>query len=464
MVYSAQHRNISILMLPWLGHGHISPFLELAKKLTSLRDFHIFICSTPVNLSSIKPKLPQKYSHCIEFVELHLPHDELPELPPHYHTTNGLPPHLMPTLKKAFDMSSDNFSDILKTLKPDLLIYDFLQPWAPSLALSHNIPAIEFITTNAALMSLSVHQLKNPNAQFPYTSIYLRDYEAKKFSNLLESSANGIKDGERVLLSSDRSRNIILVKTSGEIESKYVDYLSELMEKKIVPVGSLVQDPMDQKVDEESSIIKWLNERERSSVVFVSFGSEYFLSKEEIQEIAHGLELSQVSFIWVIRFPKEERSTSVEEVLPKGFGERVGERGVIMEGWAPQAKILKHSSVGGFVSHCGWSSVLESIKFGVPIIAMPMQLDQPVNARLVEEVGVGVEVIRTGEGGSLQREEVAKVIRDVVVEKIGDCVRIRALELRDNMKMKEDEELDWVVEELMQLCTKTEGESVSTYF
>ncbi|KAB2595001.1 crocetin glucoside glucosyltransferase-like [Pyrus ussuriensis x Pyrus communis] len=461
MLYPDQNRSISILMLPWLGHGHISPFLELAKKLTSHRDFHIFICSTPVNLSSIKRKLPKKYSHFIEFVELHLPHDELP---PHYHTTNGLPPHLMPTLKKAFDMSSDNFSHILKTLKPDLLIYDFLQPWAPSLALSHNIPAVEFTTTSAASMSLFLHHHKNPNVQFPYPSIYLRDYETKEFSNLLESSANGITNVERVLLCSDLSRNIILVKTSGEIESKCVDYLSQLTEKKIVPVGSLVQDPMDQQLDEESSIIKWLNERERASVVFVSFGSEYFLSKEEIQEIALGLELSQVSFIWVIRFPKEDKSTRVEDALPKGFGERVGERGMIVDDWTPQAKILKHSSVGGFVSHCGWSSVLESIKFGVPIIAMPMQLDQPVNARLVVEVGVGVEVIRTGGGGSLQREEVAKVIRDVVVEKIGEGVMIKAFELRDNMKKKDDEEMDRVVEELMQLCTATTRESISNYF
>ncbi|KAI5343995.1 hypothetical protein L3X38_011872 [Prunus dulcis] len=453
MVYS-QQRSITILMLPWLAHGHISPFLELAKKLTSKRNFHIFICSTPVNLTSIKPKLSPKYSHCIEFVELYLPHDDLPELPPQYHTTNGLPPHLMSTLKRAFDMSSNNFSTILTALKPDLLIYDFLQPWAPSLASLQNIPSVEFITTSAALTSFSVHHLRNPSDKFPFPSIYLRDYEAKKFNLLLESSSNGIKDGDRVQKCSDLSSDIILVKTSREIEAKYVDYLSGLMGKKIVPVGPLVQEPMDLKVDEETWIMKWLNKRERSSVVYVCFGSEYFLSREQIEELAQGLELSKVSFIWVIRFPKEEKDNRVEEMLPEGFLERVGENGVIVEGWAPQAKILKHSSVGGFVSHCGWSSVLESIKFGVPIIAMPMHLDQPINSRLVEEAGVGVEVKRTAEG-SLQREEVAKVIRDVVVEKIGEGVRKKALEIRDNMKKKEDAEIDGVVEELMQLCTKT---------
>ncbi|CAL9005655.1 unnamed protein product, partial [Prunus brigantina] len=104
---------VRVLMLPWLAHGHISPFLKLAKKLTNKNNnFYLFICSTPVNLNSIKPKLSEEYSRCIEFVELHLPHDDLP---PHYHTTNGLPPHLMATLKKAFDMASPNFSNILKT-------------------------------------------------------------------------------------------------------------------------------------------------------------------------------------------------------------------------------------------------------------------------------------------------------------------------------------------------------------
>ncbi|PQQ10736.1 beta-D-glucosyl crocetin beta-1 6-glucosyltransferase [Prunus yedoensis var. nudiflora] len=86
---------------------------------------------------------------------------------------------------------------------------------------------------------------------------------------------------------------------------------------------------------------------------------------------------------------------------------------------------------------------------------MPLHLDQPINARLVEEVGVGVEVKRTGEG-SLQREEVAKVIRDVV-EKIGEGVRKKALKIRDNMNKKEDEEIDGVVEELMQVCTGKES-------
>lgn len=58
--------------------------------------------------------------------------------------------------------------------------------------------------------------------------------------------------------------------------------------------------------------------------------------------------------------------------------------------------------------------MLESMNFGVPIIAMPIHLDKPFNARLLEELGVGVEVKKTG--GSLRREEVAKAIKDGVLD------------------------------------------------
>ncbi|KAI6669281.1 hypothetical protein NL676_004166 [Syzygium grande] len=117
--------------------------------------------------------------------------------------------------------------------------------------------------------------------------------------------------------------------------------------------------------------------------------------------MAYGLELSNVDFIWVVKFPVEEH-IKLEEALPTGFLERVRDRGLEIEGWAPQARILAHPSVGGFVSHCGWSSVIESIKFGVSIITMPMHLDQPLNMRLVEDVGVGLEVMRN-ESGELER-------------------------------------------------------------
>ncbi|PSR98772.1 Beta-D-glucosyl crocetin beta-1,6-glucosyltransferase [Actinidia chinensis var. chinensis] len=437
--------TIKVLMLPWLGHGHVSPFLELAKKLTS-RKFVIYLCSTPINLSSIKKRVTENDSLSLELVELHLP--TLPELPPHHQTTNGLPLHLHPTLKQAFDMSSSSFSNILQTLRPDLVIYDILYPRAaPTVASSYNIPVVQLIPTAAALISYGLHVFQKHGVEFPFAAIQPRGprrappREAPVDDDTKERFLGGIR----------QSCKMILLNTFRELEGKYIDYLSTLTDKKIVPVGPLVQDTNIVEQN-DSQIMQWLGTKDEFSTVFVSFGSEYFLSKEEMEEVAHGLELSKLNFIWVVRFPFVEK-IELQEALPKGFLDRLGNRGLVVEDWAPQAQILAHSSTSGFVSHCGWNSILESLKFGVPIIAIPMKYDQPMNGRLVEDVGVAVEVKRD-ENGKLNREEIAQVIRKVVGEKDGEDVRIKAREFSEGMRMKGEEEIDGLVEELVQLCNE----------
>ena len=138
--------------------------------------------------------------------------------------------------------------------------------------------------------------------------------------------------------------------------------------------------------------------------------------------------------------------------MPPGFLQKVGDRGKIVEGWAPQARILDHSSIGGFVSHCGWNSVTESMHFGVPITAIPMHLDQPINARLVKEFRTGIEVLRDKDG-RLEREGIASVIEQVVFKKNGRYVRKKTKKLCANMRRKGDEEINEVVRELVQLVS-----------
>lgn len=93
-----------------------------------------------------------------------------------------------------------------------------------------------------------------------------------------------------------------------------------------------------------------------------------------------------------------------------------------MDGWSPQAQILAHSNTCEFVSHCDWNSILESLKFGVPIIVVPLKYDQPFNSKVVEDVGVGLEVERD-ENRRLNRDNIAQVIRNVVKDESGVGVR-----------------------------------------
>ncbi|GJW73487.1 beta-D-glucosyl crocetin beta-1,6-glucosyltransferase-like protein [Tanacetum coccineum] len=440
-------RKQNVLMFPWLGHGHVSPFLELAKKLINTNRFNVYLCSTPANLGSVKRA---KVNESITFIELNL--EPLPDLPSELHTTNGLPSHLMPSLKKAFDLGKPRFSQILEMLKPDLLIYDMIQHWAPVAASALRIPSVLFITTSATMAANMFHLYLKQDVAFPFDTIYYRTYEKKNVKEILESSANGTKDKDRVMQGVKKSKNIVLVKSFKEIEGKYSDYLSSLTSKRVIPVGPLVVDSLN--VDsEQNSVIHWLDTKTTGSTVFVSFGSEYFLSKADMTQIAIALELSNVNFIWVLRFPKGENSMTIKEALPLGFSERVKTRGLLVEGWAPQAKILGHKNIGGFVSHCGWSSVMEAMKFVVPIIAMPMHLDQPVNARLVGEIGMGKEVIRDNEG-VLMGAKVAEVVNEVVTSNLGKNIRDKAKKISDDLETKGDEEIEFVADELLRLCQK----------
>ncbi|KAH0721268.1 hypothetical protein KY290_006190 [Solanum tuberosum] len=163
---------------------------------------------------------------------------------------------------------------------------------------------------------------------------------------------------------------------------------------------------------------------EPNSVIFASFGTTTTLSDEEIKELAIGLEKSEKKFIWVLReadkgdiFTGESR----EVELPEGYEEKVEKRGLIVRDWVPQLEILRHESTGGFMSHCGWNSCMESISMGVPIVAWPMHSDQPRNAILVTEVlKIGV-VLKDW----AMRDEL--VSSDAVAE--GDKMRQRATEL-----------------------------------
>nr|AFJ53037.1 UDP-glycosyltransferase 1 [Linum usitatissimum] len=426
-------------MFPWLAHGHISPFLELANKLVSRSpNFHVYLCSSSINLQSATALI--KHPSHMELIELHLP--SLPDLPPHSHTTKGLPAHLIPTLFKALDMASSEFSQILTELSPDLLICDFFQPWAPKFALSLlKIPTVLFMTNAAFSTAVPLTSMKNTgkfDGVFPLRSNYIFDYE--------EVESPSFKD--RVFQSLERSSPILLVKSFREIEAEYIDTVSELFGKSVLPIGPLVPDDDDENQQPDEEIINWLNNKGPSSVVYISFGSESYLSRSQIEELAHALlilieKAIPINFVWVLRFPRGEE-VAISEALPEGFFSAVGGKGYMAEGWAPQRRILRHESVGGFVSHCGWSSVMEGMKYGVPIVGMPLQNDQSTNASLVEEAGVGLKV------GEIERGELAKVIEEVVIRRNEIKDKVRGI--RDCLLEKGDSEIDEAIDRLVHLC------------
>lgn len=189
----------------------------------------------------------------------------------------------------------------------------------------------------------------------------------------------------------------------------------------------------------ESECVRWLAKQKRNSVLYVSFGSGGTLSEEQVNELAFGLELSGQNFLWVLRAPSDTPDAAYVAAsnddplrfLPDGFLDRTQGRGLVVTNWAPQAQILGHASTGGFLTHCGWNSALESIVLGVPMIAWPLFAEQRMNAVLLTEgVRVGLRP-KFNENGIAEREEVAEVVKGLMVGEEGNEIRRRIEKLKD---------------------------------
>ncbi|KAH1081023.1 hypothetical protein J1N35_020784 [Gossypium stocksii] len=117
--------------------------------------------------------------------------------------------------------------------------------------------------------------------------------------------------------------------------------------------------------------------------------------------------------------------------LPLGFLDRTEEKGLVVPSWAPQMEILGHGSTGGFLTHCGWNSVLESIANGVPMIAWPLYAEQRMNAVLLTE-GINVALRPTvNQKGVVEREEMAKVIKCLMKGDQGLIIREEMSKYKD---------------------------------
>ncbi|KZV16604.1 hypothetical protein F511_12060 [Dorcoceras hygrometricum] len=191
----------------------------------------------------------------------------------------------------------------------------------------------------------------------------------------------------------------IMVNTVHELESYAIESLSHGKIPKVYPVGPLVNLGSNQASEKYDEIMKWLDDQPDSSVVFLCFGSMGSFEEIQVKEIALALERSGHRFLWSIRKPGPKGAAQFpteyedfQQVLPEGFLGRTEGVGKVI-GWAPQVAVLSHSAVGGFVSHCGWNSTLESLWFGVPMATFPLYAEQQLNAfELVKELGMAVEI------------------------------------------------------------------------
>ncbi|GAU37808.1 hypothetical protein TSUD_276250 [Trifolium subterraneum] len=173
---------------------------------------------------------------------------------------------------------------------------------------------------------------------------------------------------------------------------------------------------------EDTKCFDWLESQQPRSVVYVNFGSITIMTPEQLLEFAWGLANSMKPFLWIIR-PGLVIGGSF--IFSSKFENEISDRGLIAS-WCPQEQVLNHPSIGGFLTHCGWNSTTESICAGVPMLCWPFFADQPTNCRYIcNEWEIGMEI-----NTNVKREEVAKLINELMVGEKGKKMRQKVMELK----------------------------------
>ncbi|XP_054802301.1 zeatin O-glucosyltransferase-like [Prosopis cineraria] len=244
-----------------------------------------------------------------------------------------------------------------------------------------------------------------------------------------------------------RFSNGNIYNTTRVIEGPYVKLIERINSSKkhwaLGPFNPLV---IQRKSSQDRHFsLNWLDKQDQNSVIYVSFGTTTTLTEEQIKQLAIGLEESEVRFILVLRNADKgddfDAQVTRDEQYLKGFEERVKGIGLIVRDWAPQLEILSHPSTGGFMSHCGWNSCLESITMGVPIAAWPVHSDQPRNRVLITEVlQIGLTVRDWAHRDELVTASVVKnAVRRLMATREGDEMRKKAMNLKNIVLQSCDE-------------------------
>ncbi|XP_076957717.1 UDP-glycosyltransferase 76H1-like [Bidens hawaiensis] len=193
------------------------------------------------------------------------------------------------------------------------------------------------------------------------------------------------------------------------------------------PLHKIIPAPSTSFYEEDTSCISWLDKQAPKSVIYVSLGSIAKVDDKVLTEMAWGLANSNQPFLWVVR-PGSVKGFEWIEFLPEGLVHEMKLRGLIVK-WAPQKEVLAHNAVGGFWSHCGWNSTLESMFEGVPMVCQPFELDQKINSRYLSCVWkMGLEIV-------VERKEIEGVIRRVLVGKEGEEMRQRGMEIKEKIRV-----------------------------
>ncbi|KAM2045118.1 hypothetical protein ACFX1T_009357 [Malus domestica] len=447
------HSKPHAIMVPLPIQGHVIPFTNLAMKLAS-NGFTITFVNTkcvhrqllksqPNNNSGDQDDIFSKVRESGLDIRYTTVSDGLPLA---FNRFQNLDQFLECSLH-VFPAHVDELVGDLVQSDPSIscLIADTYHCWPATIANKYNLVHISFWTQPALVFNIYYHlDLLIKNGHFGSqdnregTIDYIPGVKAIEpkdlMSNLQETDIS--TPMHRVIYKAYeevKGADFILCNTVQELES---ESLSALQEKQpTYAIGPVLSNKPTKgmvatNLMSEFDCTQWLHTKPHGSVLFISFGSYGQVTKNDFEEIAHGLLLSKVSFIWVLR----PDTTSYDEtcIMPVGFEDETKDRGLMVP-WCSQIEVLLHPAIGGFLTHCGWNSILESMRCGVPMLCFPLWTDQITNRKLVvDDWGIGLNLCDTVK--LVTRAEVGEKINRLMCGDSGDGLQKQIKKVRQTLE------------------------------
>ncbi|XP_062186387.1 DIMBOA UDP-glucosyltransferase BX9-like [Phragmites australis] len=423
---SCGRRRVLVFPLPF--QGHINPMLQLADVLHA-RGLAVTLLHTRFN--ALDPALHPEFA----FVSV-------PDGVPAEVAATGNPIEIILAMNAAMEASTA-VGEVLASVLADegqpraaCLFIDAHLRAVQEAAAGLGLPTLVLRTTSAACLGcfLAYRMLYQKGYLPPRESEFdmpVNELPPLRVRDLYYSRNNNQEKVNKVLTrATETVKNCsgLVINTLETLETTELQRIRDELDLPVVlaagPLHKLSsKSTRSSLLDEDYSCIEWLDMQPLRSVLYVSFGSLASMDSNDLVEVAWGLANSCQPFLWVLRPGLVQGFEGTD--LPDGFEVAVNGRGKVVQ-WAPQQEVLAHNAVGGFWTHSGWNSTLESISEGVPMICRPHFADQMMNARYVEKAwGVGFEL-----EGELERGKIESAIRRLINEKEGADMRDRAKDLK----------------------------------
>ncbi|KAF8647998.1 hypothetical protein HU200_065033 [Digitaria exilis] len=459
-----------VAIFPLMAKGHTIPLLDLACLLRRRGLAAVTLLTTPGNAPFVRAALLAcgGAGDAVAVVELAFPAGHAPA------GGEGAEGVASASAFAAFAEATSplrhRLEEALTAMRPapGLLVADGFLYWAHASAAALGVPSVSFLGTSAFAHVVREACVRDkPGAdegddgptttgtcytvpEFPHLHFSLADLVLPPLT-LMELDAK--------MAAAVAASHGVIMNTFHDLEGRYIEHWNRHIGPRAWPIGPLClarkSCSSDHDHDRRPPWMLWLDDKAAAGrdVLYISLGTLAVIPEVQLKLVANGLDRAGVDFLWVVR-PSNAN-------LGMGFEERVKGRGMVVREWVDQREILRHSCVRGFLSHCGWNSVLESVVAGVPLAAWPIEFEQPMNAKLVvDELGVGVRVHSSDGklGGLVKSDEITRVVRELMSREEGMVMasNTKKLAAHAQIAMSEGGSSWKVVEEMIrELCATT---------